>query len=370
MVNSNKKNNNVLFLVNSDIVIYNFRLELVERLMEEGYTVHISSPYGKRIDYLVSEGAIFHETDMARHGMNPFQEIKLLNKYRKIIKEVSPKVVLTYTIKPNIYGGIAARLEKVPFISNITGLGIAIENGGPKQKLLSVLYKIGLKNSQSVFFQNEANKEYMLGKKLVTSRYDLLPGSGVNVERFGFEPYPAENADMIFSIIGRIMEDKGTEELIEAAKIVKAKYPCVRFRLIGYFDDDYENIVKRAVDEGLVEYCGSQIDVKPFIKESFAVIQPSHHEGMSNTLLESASMGRPVIASDIPGCRETFDEGISGFGFKVKDHLSLANIISKFIELPYEEKQKMGINGRKKMETEFARSIVVDKYMSEINNLL
>lgn len=366
-IRNKNDNKNVLFIVNSDIVIYNFRLELVEKLIEEGYTVHISSPYGKRIDFLVSMGAVFHETEMVRHGMNPFQEIKLLNFYKKLIKEVDPIIVLTYTVKPNIYGGIAARLEKVPFISNITGLGIAIENGGPKQKLLNALYKIGLKGSQIVFFQNEANKDYMLSRNIVSSRYDILPGSGVNVDRFNFEPYPDENANLIFSVIGRIMEDKGTGELIEAAKIVKEKHPQAKFRLIGYFDDDYEDIVKQAVSRGYVEYCGSQIDVKPFIKDSFAIIQPSHHEGMSNTLLESASMGRPVIASDIPGCRETFDEGISGFGFKVKDSYSLAETINKFIELPYEEKQKMGQNGRTKMETEFARSIVVDKYLREIN---
>ncbi|MBQ5954770.1 MAG: glycosyltransferase family 4 protein, partial [Firmicutes bacterium] len=284
----NKAKKDVLFLVNSDIVIYNFRLELVERLIEEGYTVHVSSPYGKRIDFLTSMGVVFHETKMERHGMNPLQEVKLLNAYRQLIKEIKPKAVLTYTVKPNIYGGIASRLEKVPFISNITGLGIAIENGGLKQKLMNSLYKVGLKGSQIVFFQNDANREYMLSRNIVSSRYDTLPGSGVNVERFSFEPYPEENADLIFSVIGRIMKDKGTGELIEAAKIVKDKHPRAIFRLIGYFDDDYEGIVKQAESEGIVEYCGSQIDVKPFIKDSFAIIQPSHHEGMSNTLLESA----------------------------------------------------------------------------------
>lgn len=357
----------VLFLVNHDVVIYNFRREIVERLIELGHEVHISSPFGERIPDLISIGATFHEIKIERHGMNPFDELNVLNEYKKLIKTIKPDICLGFTIKPNVYGAIASRKYGVPFVANITGLGSSIQNGGIKQKISLNLYKYALKSVQKVFFQNSFDRDFLISHNIVTVDNEVLPGSGVNLTQHYFEDYPDNTNNFIFSTFGRIMKDKGIDELLEAARIVKSSFSNVKFRVIGFFDDDYETTIRKAVDDGIIEYIEQQRDVHPLIKESHAIIQPSHHEGMSNVLLEAESTGRPVIASSIPGCKETFDEGISGLGFEVKNALSLADAIFKFIALPYDIKRKMGFEARKKMENQFDRTIVVEKYILEVN---
>ena len=356
----------VLILVNHEVVIYNFRLELVERLLSDGYEVHISTPFGEHIDELKKMGAIIHDIEFDRHGMNPIAEIGLLKHYKKLMKSVAPCIVFTYTVKCNVYGGMAARNLRIPFCANITGLGTTVNNGGIKEKLVLLLYKIGLKGVQRVFFQNEANKEFMVSSGVVKSPYTVLPGSGVNLDRHCCEEYPKTEDPLIISYIGRIMRDKGTDELLEAAKTIKKTHKDVRFRLIGFFDDDYKGIIKKAESDGIIEYIPQQQDIHPWMRDSHAIIMPSYHEGMSNVLLEAAATGRPVLASNIPGCRETFDEEVSGIGFEPQDSMDMARAIEMFIELPYERKAAMGAAGRKKMEREFNRTIVVDTYMKEI----
>lgn len=359
----------VLILVNHDVVIYNFRLELVERLLADGYEVHISSPYGERIDDLIARGAKYHEISIDRHGMNPVKDLSVLREYRKLMSSIRPAAVFSYTVKPNVYGGIAAGQYHIPFIATVTGLGISVGNGGIKGQVVLCLYRLGLRHAQMVCFQNRENMEFMLKYGVVKGPYCLLPGSGVNLVQHCPEPYPKDRDGLVFTTIGRIMKDKGTDELLQAAKTVKKKYPEVKFRLIGFFDDDYEKAIREAVRAGTVEYIRQQKDIHPFIAESHAIIHPSYHEGMSNVLLEAAATGRPVLASDIPGCRETFDEGTSGLGFLPRDIGSLVQAIERFIQLPYEKKVQMGQSGRRKMEQEFDRRIVVEKYMEEIKRL-
>lgn len=359
----------VLVLVNHDVVIYNFRLELVEKLLSFGYEVHISSPYGERIKDLEAIGAKYHRISIDRHGMNPIKDMSILMEYRRLIREIHPAVILTYTIKPNIYGGILSRMMNIPFIANITGLGISVENGGVKEKLILYLYRIGLRRAHKVYFQNKDNQRYMLRHNVVKSRYSLLPGSGVNLKKYSFEKYPSDTDEYIFTTFGRIMKSKGIDELLKAAEIIRKRYPKIRFRLIGFFDEDYEKVVYEAMRKGDIEYIEQQQDIFSFLVETHAVIHPSHSEGMSNVLLEAAATGRPVIASNVPGCQETFDEGISGLGFQAKDYKALVETIERFLALPYEQKVSMGEAGRKKMEKEFDRNIVVDKYMKEINSI-
>lgn len=361
--------NPVLILVNHDVVIYNFRLELVERLLKEGYEVHISSPTGEHTQELISLGAHFHEISIERHGMDPKADLQVLREYRSLIRSIRPIVVLTYTVKPNVYGGIAAKMEDVPYIANVTGLGMIVNRGGLKERFVLFLYRLGLQGAQKVFFQNESNKDFMLDRHVISGScpYKVLPGSGVNLSVHSFEPYPEETDELIFTTVGRIMRDKGTDELLFAAEKIKENYPDVIFRLIGFFDDDYEEKVKAAQEKGIIEYISQQRDIHPWISKSHAVVHPSHHEGMSNVLLEAAATGRPVLASDIPGCRETFEEGVSGLGFVPKDGRDLVRVIEAFIHLPYEQKRSMGSAGREKMEREFGRDIVIDEYMKEID---
>ena len=359
----------VLFLVNHDVVIYNFRLELVERLLHDGHEVIISSPYGERIDDLVKLGCEYHEIDISRHGMNPMKEIRLINEYKRLIKDTRPDIVLTYTIKPNVYGGMACALLGIPCVANVTGLGTAIENGGFKCLIAVSMYKIGLSKVKRVFFQNTVNMSFFDAHEIAMGRHDLLPGSGVNLDRNPYEDYPRDTGRYVFLFVGRLMKDKGFEEFVYAAKYIKGKYSNVEFEAVGFCETDYEKELEKIDSEKYVTLFGQQKNVHEYIKKCHAVVLPSYHEGMANVLLEAAACGRPILASDIHGCRETFDEGISGFGFKPKDVDSLCEAIEKFIALPYEKKVEMGRAGRAKMEREFDRNIVVEKYMEIVNEI-
>ena len=340
----------------------------MQRLLEE-HEVHISLPHGEYVDDMVKMGCTYWPCEFDRHGTNPVKELAQIRYYRELIKQCRPDVVLTYTIKPNVYGGVACATLKIPYITNITGLGSAVENGGLMQKITLALYRLGTKRALKVFFQNSENEKIMLSHGIGTHAHDLLPGSGVNLEQHSFEPYPESDEKIILLVIGRIMRDKGSDEILQAANIIKQRYPNVTFRLLGFRDGDYQEKLDTAVAEGSIEYLGMQNDVHSFIKNSHATVHASYHEGMANVLLETASAGRPVIATDIPGCRETFDDGVSGLSCKPKDVDSLVAAITKFIALPHDSKAQMGLAGRKKMEREFDRSIVVEKYMQELDKI-
>lgn len=364
--NSDSAKKKVLFLVNHDVVIYNFRLELVERLINDGYEVHISSPYGERIDDLVSLGAIFHDITMDRHGMNPINELKLLLSYRRLFKEVRPDMVLGYTIKPNIYGAMAAGWRNIPFVANITGLGTAVENPGISQKLMLLLYKIAFRKIQKVFFQNTENQQFFIDHKIALGKHGLLPGSGVNLERFTLKEYPSGDT-IRFAFISRIMKEKGIDQYLEAAETTKKKYPNTEFHICGFCETEYEGKLNEFNDNGTVIYHGMLRDVAGFLDDIHCVVHPTYYpEGLSNVLLEASASGRPIITTDRSGCREVIDDGVNGYMIPQKDSKALIKAIDKFMQLDYESKKAMGIAGRKKVEKEFDRQIVVNKYLGEL----
>jgi galacturonosyltransferase len=276
---------------------------------------------------------------------------------------------MAYTIKPNLYGGLIASTMKIPFIANITGLGRAVQNEGILQSAVKKMYSLCLRKATCVFAQNQDIKAFLLERKL-NGRIIVVPGSGVNLEQHCFEEYPTDDGSITFVTIGRLMRDKGTDEILTAARRIKDQHPHTRFQFIGFDDGNYQDKVEEAVKEGIVEYPGFQDDVHSWIADSHAIIHASYHEGMANVLLECASTGRPILATDIPGCRETFDEGVSGFGFEPQDIESLVEAIERFIALPYADKKAMGIAGRRKMEMEFDRRIVVDTYIKEIETII
>lgn len=355
----------ILILVNHEIVIYNFRKEIVDRLLSDGHRVIISSPNGEKISKLIDVGSEHDEVDMDRHGVNPIQELKLLDYYSRIMKKYNPDIVFSYTIKPNIYGAIAAKKYNIPFVANVTGLGISLQNPGMLQKILIQMYKRAFSKVQTVFFQNKSNQQLFIEHNIAVDKHKLLPGSGVNLDEFQILDYPSEDK-VRFVFISRIMKDKGIEEYLKAAEYIKNKYSYVEFHICGMLDGDYEDYLQKYIDKNIVTYHGMISDVKEILKSTHCTVHPSYHEGLSNVLLESAASGRPVLASDIPGCRETFDEGISGFGFASEDTNSLIEALEKFLRLSHEEKKKMGLNGRNKVESEFDRQIVVNKYLEEI----
>lgn len=356
----------ILIITNNDVGLYKFRRELIVELLAI-HKVHICLPNGEYIENLTKLGCIYHPFEFDRHGTNLISEIKQFSFYKRLLKLVKPDVVLTYTVKPNVYAGMACNILNIPYIANITGLGTAIENGGFLQKILLVLYKFGLKKAKKVFFQNKFNRDFMLSKGLVKGEYALLPGSGVNLVEHSAEPYPTQKKPIIFVNIGRIMKDKGADEILFAAKTIRKEYQDVIFRIIGEFDGAYEEKIKLAVEAGDIEYLGKQCDVHSCIKEAHAIVHASYHEGMSNVLLEAAACARPIIATNVPGCRETYDDGVSGIGCKARDGEELANAIRKFMALTYTEKELMGKAGRKKVESEFDRTIIIKQYIKEIN---
>lgn len=357
----------VLFLVNHDVVIYNFRLEIVERLLEDGHEVHISSPYGERIDDLIALGCKYHKIDIARHGMNPIKEMQLINTYKNLLKKVNPDICFGFTIKPNIYGAIASKKAGIPFVANITGLGTAVENAGISQFITIMLYKYAFKDIKKVFFQNKENQEFFVHHKIAIGKHDLLPGSGVNLTRFAPLPYP-DDTTTEFVFISRIMKEKGIDQYLEAADYITKKYENVYFHICGFCESEYEGCLDEYVKKGIVIYHGMIRDIKEILKITHCTIHPTYYpEGLSNVLLESSACARPIITTNRSGCREVIDDEVNGFICRQKNSKNLIDQIEKFLALSWEEKKIMGIAGRNKVEKEFDRQIVVEKYVEQLS---
>lgn len=358
----------VLILANQQLGLYKFRKELIEEMVSCGHRVYVSVPEDEFTENIKELGCMMiPNRQLDRRGKNPLHDLKLIRCYIRLMKKINPDVVLTYTIKPNVYGGMACSILRIPYVSNITGLGTSIENGGFISFITILLYRIGAKRAQTVFFQNRENCQYMLDRHVVDKEKSrLIPGSGVNTTLHCYEPYPSDENGIIITTITRIMKDKGIDEIIEAAECIKKDHPEVRFLLIGDFDEDYEKEINVLDKRGIIRYLGIQKDVHPYIARSHAVLHASYHEGMSNVLQEAASTGRPVLATNVPGCREIFEDNVTGIGFKPKDTKDLIRAVKRFLNLKNERREEMGRYGREKMVREFDRSIVIKKYMEEI----
>jgi len=362
----------LVFVSNSFGSLYNFRQELICQMAEQ-YRVVIVTPMNDE-DYALYEtwkarGIFLEETFLSRRGKNPLQEGKLIQQYRRLLERIKPDLVITYTIKPNIYAGMACHRLGIPFFANITGLGSAFQGNGILRLLSAFLYRKSLKNAEVVFVQNKEiesvfHKYGIRGKKMI-----LVPGSGINLEKFRVLPYPEENANR-FLYIARIMKEKGAEEFFYAAEQLKMRCPQACFDVVGFCEETYEEKLKDLETRGVIKYHGWQTDVRMFLQKAGCVVQPSYHEGLSNVCLEAAAAGRPLLVSDIPGCRETVNEGLSGFVFPPGDKTALLDCMERFFRLDYAEKTAMGVEGRKKMEKEFDRKKVVLVYREQIERIL
>ena len=350
--------------------VYNHRLELITTLLKNGYSVNVAAPYGVESEALIKLGVCFYDIDVENRGTNIKADLNLITTLYKLIKRIKPNVVLTFYTKTNIYGGIAARLAGVPYIENITGLGSALSGSGRIQKLMKSLYKYAVEKAEIVFFQNKSNLKFFQENRLWKGRYELLPGSGVNLERFKPLPYPQlEVTNLLF--ISRILKEKGIDEILEAARVMKKNNDRVSFHVVGPCEPKYDTIVKKAHIEGLIHYYGKVEDTTSFLQDCHCFVYPSYYaEGMANVLLEAAASGRPLITTNLPGCGETVENDKTGFIVKERDSKSLISAIKRFISLTPSEKQKMGEEGRHKMENEFNRQIVVDAYLKEINHIV
>ncbi len=359
----------ILILANSSGGIFDFRGELLSRLISDNYEVVVSLPDDVKVKEIENLGCRVVHTDINRRGVNPKEDLKLIREYKRLIKSEKPDVVLTYTIKPNIYGGYACRKLKVHYISTITGLGSAFQWSGLKKKLIVFMYKAGLKKCDCVFFQNEENMRIFKDLGISGKKSRLVNGSGVNLVKHRLEDYPGHKDDITrFLYIGRIMKEKGSDEYLYAARKMKEKYgDKVSVAVLGYCDDDYEEKLKEAEKQNYLKVIPFQKDVHPYIKEADAIVMPSYHEGMSNVVLEASATGRPVLASDISGCREGVEHMKTGLLFQPRDKDALFNAMDTFIGLSISERFEYGKNARLKMEKEFDRQKVIEAYLEEIN---
>ena len=361
----------VLFLANNSTGLYAFRNELLLSLKDEGYEVVVSIPDDEHRKDIEKEGIRVIHTELDRRGMNPVKDYKLIKEYKKLLNIEKPDVVLTYTIKPNVYGGYVCGKLGIPFISTITGLGSAFEKGGMVQKLVTFMYKTSMKRCSCLFFQNAQNKALFEGLGITGKKTKLVGGSGVNLDYHKKAEHKGHDDDKVkFLYVGRLMKEKGIEEYLFAADKMRKEYgDRVSFATLGYDDDSYAQRMKQAQDEGIVTAIPFHKDVRPFYADCDVLVQPSYHEGMSNVIMEAAAAARPVLCSDISGCKELVDDGVTGFLFKPCDGQALYEAMNSFMKLSKEERIKLGDAGRTKMEKEFDRRNIVKSYTEEIKRL-
>ena len=363
----------ILILSNSSGGLYNFRFELIKKLTDLNYEVFFSVPQDitdNKVKLLIETGANFIHTPMNRRGMNPIEDLKLINLYKKIVNDIYPDIILTYTIKPNIYGNYVANKFKIPVIMNITGIGTSLSTGRFKW-IIKKMYKYACNKANMIFFQNEGNYNFFISNNLVNNQKTILiPGSGVNLEKFKPVIKPKKDNVIRFIFIGRIMKDKGIEEYLEAAKRLVSKVENLEFNILGSFEElEFKNIIEQN-SNGRIKYLGVSNDVRKEISEIDCIVNPSYHEGMSNVLLEGAAMGKPLLASNIPGCKEIVDDGVNGFLFEPKSIDSLEEAIIKFVSLSDEDRKNMGQKSREKVEKGFDRNIVINQYIKVIKAIL
>ncbi|MGI5832680.1 MAG: glycosyltransferase family 4 protein [Thermoguttaceae bacterium] len=362
----------VLILCNGARIFYLTRFELVKALLDRGYTVYLSAPHSDKSAPFVEAGCRMIDTPLDRRGLSPWNDLKLYFKYKRILKEIRPDILLTFTIKPNIYGIRAGSKVGIYGIPTMTGLGTSIQHHGLLQRIVFSLYRRYYRHVPSAFFQNCANAELFRLLGLVRSEQIVtVSGSGVNLQTHAFQPYPDPSEPVRFLFIGRLMEEKGCLEYVEAARRIRQTRPDVRFGVLGFSEEpEILERIKSLSDEGIIEYFGYVQDVRPYIGKAHAVVHPSWHEGMANVLLEAGAAGRPVIASKISGCCETFNEGVTGFGFCPRNLDDLCDKLNRFLALSPEDRAAMGTAARIKTENESDRRKVVETYLAEIDKTL
>lgn len=363
----------ILIVANDSSGLQNFRGMLIEQIIKRGHKVAAILPKSDDQFQIEAEnqlkkiGCRIYHVAMERRSMNPMKDLKLIMSYRACLKRLNPDLVLTYTIKPNIYMGFLCAVRKISYAANITGLGSAFQRGGLFSEGISLLYRIALNKAKVVFFENQGNLQHMVKKGIVKEKKAcLLNGAGVDTEKFSYMEYPKNDKEVEFLFIGRVMREKGIEELLTAMKKLINEGEKCKLSILGILEEDYLEKIRKYEKEGWLNYYGLQKDIRPYIKKSHCFVLPSWHEGMANTNLENASSGRPIITSNIHGCLEAVQEGNTGFLVNKRDVDDLYHTMKKFIELSYDEKKNMGVEGRKYMKEKFEKIDVVNKTLDQL----
>lgn len=356
----------ILILTNYDVGLYQFRKELIKELLKDN-KVFISLPYGKLVEPLKEMGCKFFDAPVDRRGLNPFKDFELLIYYYELIKKVRPDLVITYTIKPNIYGSLACRALKIPYAVNITGLGTAFQKQGALKKMVIAMYKAALRSAKVVFFENCENQQIFIDEGIVPKdKTCLLNGAGVNLEHYTYQEYPTDTDETRFLFVGRVMKEKGVNELFKVMRMLRKEGLNCSLDVVGGLEENYEPLIQRFEKEGWLRYHGYQEDVRPFIKNCHCFVLPSWHEGMANTNLECAASGRPIITSNIHGCLEAIIDGESGILCEKKNVKSLHTAMKKMIEMSMNRKVKMGINGNEYIRKKFDKKAVISDTMRQL----
>jgi len=365
----------IAIVVNTSWNVFNFRYGLLNALHEQGNKIVVIAPrdeYSKRFE---ESGFEYHDIDINGSGTNPFEDLQLTYALYKAYKNIRPDVILHYTIKPNIYGTIAADLLHIPNINNIAGLGTLFVHYGFTTFVAKKLYRFAESRADHIFFQNRDDLQLFLDEKIVKrEKCDVLPGSGIDISKFT----PVEKRDdgvVRFLLIARMLREKGIEEYVEAAKIIKAAHDNVEFQLLGWLCPTSRYAVTQEqmdawTEKGYVNYLGTTDNVREYIGRADCIVLPSYYrEGTPRTLLESASMAKPIITTDNVGCRDVVDDGVNGYLCRPRDAADLAEKIAKFLEISIEERTAMGKNSREKMIREFDEKIVIKKYVEVIEQV-
>lgn len=354
----------ILILANHSGGLYDFRKDLILALRAQGRVTAVV-PKNDKWEQLSQIVDTLIELPIDRRGLNPLHDFALLRSYRKLLRTQKPDLVLTYTVKPNIYGGLACRMRKIPYAANITGLGSAIENGGMLRRFVLGLYRSALRRAKVVFFENAGNRDTLVDAKIVPAEKTVvLNGAGVNLSDFPYQPYPQENP-IRFLFVGRVMREKGIDEFFAAVQRVKAEFgDAVAFSVAGSYEESYRESMQRMEQAGLLTYLGYQSDMPTLYRAAHCVVLPSYHEGMSNVLLEGAASGRALITTDVAGCREAVVDGVSGFLCAPRSAQSLYEAMCRFLHCTEETRRAMGRAARVHMEQNFDKALVVNQTLS------
>ena len=365
----------IIISINSFWNVFNFRLNLIKELQNNGHEIIAVSPKDKYVYELEALGVKCFNIKLDSKGTNPITDLALIFQYYKLYKIINPDIVLSYTIKPNIYGNFALKLLGIPVINNISGLGTLFINNSFTTSIGKFLYKFSLRSSSHVFFQNEQDQNLFLKLNLIKfHKYSIIPGSGVDIEEFNCDR--TENPGNKFLFVGRLISDKGIFEYLDSAVSILKYHPNKEFLLCGEID----SINKTAISSNILEhytnnysqikYLGKTDNIIKLLSEIDVMVLPSYREGLSKSLIEAAAMSLPIITTNVPGCKEVVEDGLNGFLCEVKSQKSLENSILKMINLSNDKRLQMGLNGRPKIIKNFTDKIVNNIYLDKINKIL
>lgn len=364
----------IAIVLNTSWNIYNFRMGLVRSLIEHGHEVIAVAPKDEYTHYLIEEGCKYEEVKMDSRGANVLKDLGLIFELWGIYRRVKPDVVLHYTIKPNIYGTLAASVLRIPSVNNVCGLGTAFLNKGLVSKIAIGMYKLAFRFPKLIYFQNTDDKNFFDEKNITRNNAtQILPGSGINLSHFTPDKKKT-NKKFTFLLISRLIHDKGILEYIDAIKLLKEKGVEADFQILGNKDTEHkrgisEELISDWIDNNIVEYLGSTDDVRPFINQADCVVLPSYREGTPRSLLEAASSAKPIVATNVAGCTNVVKDNVNGLLCKVKDAKDLADKLEEMANLPDNRVEEMGDASRKMVEERFDEKIVIDSYLNTISSL-